>query len=76
MLHGGWGYEIYPFDRQIAMLGPTHRFVIPDRTGYGGSGRLTQQAVDFHHRAAGETHALIDALGSIGPFSGATATAR
>jgi pimeloyl-ACP methyl ester carboxylesterase len=37
--------------------------VIPDRTGYGGSGRLVRQEVDFHHRAAAETFAVIDALG-------------
>jgi pimeloyl-ACP methyl ester carboxylesterase len=36
ILHGGWGYEIYPFDRQIAALEiPSDRH--PDRTGYGGS---------------------------------------
>jgi pimeloyl-ACP methyl ester carboxylesterase len=63
VLHGGWGYEIYPFDRQIAALGRAHRFVIPDRTGYGGSGRLAAQEVDFHARASGETFALLDALG-------------
>ncbi|HKB10416.1 MAG TPA: alpha/beta fold hydrolase [Vicinamibacterales bacterium] len=62
-LHGGWGYEIYPFDRQIAALSRTHRIVIPDRTGYGGSGRLAAQEVDFHHRAAAETFAVIEALG-------------
>lgn len=27
ILHGGWGYEIYPFDRQIAALAETHRVV-------------------------------------------------
>lgn len=63
VLHGGWGYEIYPFDRQIAALGATHRIVIPDRTGYGGSGRIDTQEADFHHRAAEETFAVIDALG-------------
>ena len=63
MLHGGWGYEIYPFDRQIAALAGTHRLVAPDRTGYGRSGRLARQATDFHHRAAAETFAVIDALG-------------
>ena len=47
ILHGGWGYEIYPFDRQIAALAPSHRIVIPDRTGYGGSGRLERQEIDF-----------------------------
>jgi pimeloyl-ACP methyl ester carboxylesterase len=63
MLHGGWGYEIYPFDRQIAALSADHRLVIPDRTGYGGSGRLERQEVDFHQRAAAETLAVIEALG-------------
>jgi pimeloyl-ACP methyl ester carboxylesterase len=62
VLHGGWGYEIYPFDRQIAALNGTHRIVIPDRTGYGRSSRLATQAPDFHQRAAAETFAFIDAL--------------
>jgi pimeloyl-ACP methyl ester carboxylesterase len=62
ILHGGWGYEIYPFDRQIAALAAHHRFVVPDRTGYGGSGRLVRQETSFHHRAAAETFAVIDAL--------------
>ncbi|HMF96781.1 MAG TPA: alpha/beta fold hydrolase [Vicinamibacterales bacterium] len=62
VLHGGWGYEIYPFDRQIAALSRVHRILIPDRTGYGRSGRLATQEVDFHHRAAAETFAVIDAL--------------
>jgi pimeloyl-ACP methyl ester carboxylesterase len=63
ILHGGWGYEIYPFDRQIAAFAPDHRMVIPDRTGYGGSGRLERQEVDFHQRAAAETFGVIEALG-------------
>ena len=63
ILHGGWGYEIYPFERQIAALGASHRLVAPDRTGYGRSGRIERQATDFHHRAAAETLAVIDALG-------------
>jgi pimeloyl-ACP methyl ester carboxylesterase len=62
ILHGGWGYEVYPFDRQIADLERDHRLVIPDRTGYGQSGRLAAQEVDFHLRAADETFAVIDAL--------------
>jgi pimeloyl-ACP methyl ester carboxylesterase len=63
ILHGGWGYQIYPFDRQLPALTRQHRVVIPDRTGYGGSGRLARQEVDFHHRAAAETVAVIEALG-------------
>ena len=62
-LHGGWGYEIYPFDRQIDALGSRHRIVIPDRSGYGGSGSLGELPVDFHQRAMEETRAVIDALG-------------
>jgi pimeloyl-ACP methyl ester carboxylesterase len=62
VLHGGWGYEIYPFDRQFDALARECRFVVPDRTGYGASGRLAAQDVDFHRRAAGETCAVIDAL--------------
>ena len=63
ILHGGWGYDIYPFDRQAAALAGSHRSVAPDRTGYGGSGRLKRQATGFHHRAAAETFAVIEALG-------------
>src|SRR5262249_4390615 len=40
-LHGGWGYEVYPFDRQIEALGGKYRILIPDRTGYGRSPRIT-----------------------------------
>ena len=63
ILHGGWGYQIYPFDRQLQALAAEHRVVIPDRTGYGRSGKLERQEVDFHHRAAAETLAVIEALG-------------
>ena len=66
-LHGGWGYEIYPFDRQIEALGSRHRIVIPDRSGYGGSGPLGGLPADFHRRAMEETRALIDALGIARP---------
>src|SRR3954469_24803973 len=63
VLHGGWGYEIYPFDRQIAALSVSHRLVAPDRTGYGGSGPPERQPPDFLPRAAEETFAVIEALG-------------
>src|SRR6185295_5924583 len=39
VLHGGWGYEFYPFDAQIAAL-DDRRIVAPDRTGYGKSRRI------------------------------------
>ena len=64
ILHGGWGYDIYPFDRQIAALAPRSPCDRP------GSHRLRAvrvglraQEIDFHQRAAGETLAVIDALG-------------
>ncbi|HSE36421.1 MAG TPA: alpha/beta hydrolase [Blastocatellia bacterium] len=61
-LHGGWGYEIYPFDRQVEAFGDRFRILIPDRTGYGRSMRLTHVPIDFHARAAVETVGLLDAL--------------
>jgi pimeloyl-ACP methyl ester carboxylesterase len=61
VLHGGWGSQIYPFDRQIAAL-RQHRVIVPDRTGYGASGTLDVQRVDFHQRAAEETLGVLDAL--------------
>jgi pimeloyl-ACP methyl ester carboxylesterase len=63
VLHGGWGYEIYPFDRQVNALASQFRIVIPDRSGYGGSGAIETLPADFHHRAVEETRALVDALG-------------
>jgi len=62
VLHGGWGYEFYPFDAQIAALAD-HRFVIPDRTGYGKSPRIAALPARFHHAAAAEHEAMLDALG-------------
>lgn len=61
-LHGGWGYEIYPFDRQIDAFGDRIRILIPDRTGYGRSLRLSHVPTDFHARGAVETMRLLDAL--------------
>src|SRR5207249_11647566 len=29
-LHGGWGYEIYSLDRQLARLAARHRIIIPE----------------------------------------------
>ena len=62
VLHGGWGYEFYPFDAQIAAL-PERRIVIPDRTGYGRSPRIAALPPRFHQAAAVEHEALLDALG-------------
>ena len=61
-LHGGWGYEIYPFDRQIDALGSRFRILIPDRSGYGGSMRIDELPTDFHQRAAVEMRSFLDEL--------------
>jgi pimeloyl-ACP methyl ester carboxylesterase len=62
-LHGGWGYQIYPFDSQIEAFGNDYRIIIPDRTGYGRSLRIKEFPIDFHRRAARETKSFIEALG-------------
>jgi pimeloyl-ACP methyl ester carboxylesterase len=67
VLHGGWGYEIYPCDAQIAALGTRHRIVIPDRSGYGASASIDVLPADFHDRAADETRRVLDALGVTRP---------
>ena len=62
-LHGGWGYGIYPFNRQIGALRDEYRMIIPDRGGYGRSTRILQDLPsDFHHRAAAETLIFLDSL--------------
>jgi len=60
LLHGGWGYGFYPHDDAIAKL--DRRFVIPDRTGYGGSPHVKELPPRFHLAAAIETERLLDAL--------------
>jgi pimeloyl-ACP methyl ester carboxylesterase len=61
LLHGGWGYGFYPHDDAIAKL--ERRFIIPDRTGYGGSPRVSELPPRFHAAAAVETERVLDALG-------------
>ena len=64
ILHGGWGYGVYPFDRQIAAFASEFRILIPDRSGYGHSTRVSgEMPLDFHQRAAAETLSFLDALG-------------
>src|SRR5512138_1868048 len=65
LLHGGWGYEAYPYDSAIAALAPRHRVVAPDRTGYGRSGPLVNGSLPrgFHAAMAEETLLVMDALG-------------
>jgi pimeloyl-ACP methyl ester carboxylesterase len=61
ILHGGWGYGFYPHDDAIAKL--RHRFVIPDRTGYGKSPQIADLPPKFHVAAAIETESFLDVLG-------------
>ncbi|HMG34794.1 MAG TPA: alpha/beta hydrolase [Blastocatellia bacterium] len=61
-LHGGWGYEVYPFDKQIAVFQSEFRILIPDRSGFGDSTRISYLPPDFHGCAAGETLNFMDAL--------------
>jgi pimeloyl-ACP methyl ester carboxylesterase len=62
-LHSGWGYEVYNFGRQIEALQDRYRILIPDRSGYGRSARVTALPVDFHKLAAVEMLRILDALG-------------
>jgi pimeloyl-ACP methyl ester carboxylesterase len=64
LLHGGWGYGLNPFNRQIEDLRQDFRVICPDRSGYGSSTKLVNGfPTDFHYRAATETLSLLDALG-------------
>ncbi|BDG01255.1 alpha/beta fold hydrolase [Anaeromyxobacter oryzae] len=63
LLHGGWGYEAYPFDSAIDALAPSHRVLAPDRVGYGRSDRVAALPRGFHRLMAEETLLVLDALG-------------
>ncbi len=63
LLHGGWGYQAYPFDGAFEALAGSHRVIAPDRVGYGRSDPLPGLARGFHRRMARETLAVLDALG-------------
>jgi len=63
LLHGGWGYSLNPFDRQVGELRRHFRVISPDRSGYGGSTRLENDLpADFHYRAATETLSVLESL--------------
>lgn len=63
LLHGGWGYQAYPYDAQLAALGERFRAVAPDRVGYGASGRVAALPDGFHLLMAEETLLAMDELG-------------
>jgi pimeloyl-ACP methyl ester carboxylesterase len=62
-LHGGWGYEVYPFDSQVSAFQEGHRILAPDRTGFGRSTRIQKLPDEFHKAAAAETLLVLDRLG-------------
>jgi pimeloyl-ACP methyl ester carboxylesterase len=62
-LHSGWGYQVYHFEKQIAAFADRFRILIPDRTGYGRSQRVTEMPPDFHRRAAIEMRGFLAARG-------------
>jgi pimeloyl-ACP methyl ester carboxylesterase len=62
-LHGGWGYEFYPFDHQIGALRSDWKLIAPDRGGYGRSTHIDAELPpDFHLRAVSETLGFLNAL--------------
>lgn len=61
-LHGGWGYGVYPFDRQAPAFEAEFEVLIPDRAGYGQSTHVTRFARPLHRAGAEETLAFLDAL--------------
>lgn len=63
ILHGGWGYRIYPYDAQLAALAARQRVVAPDRVGYGASTHLFAVPPRHQERMAEETIQTLDALG-------------
>ncbi len=61
LLHGGWGYEAYPWD--LGAVAARHRVIAADRVGYGRSGPLAELPRGFHLAMAEETLLVMDALG-------------
>jgi pimeloyl-ACP methyl ester carboxylesterase len=61
-LHGGWGYEMYPFDRQIEAFKNQFRILIPDRSGYGRSSQIEALPAGFHNHAAEEMLRFLDRM--------------
>ncbi len=60
-LHGGWGYDLYPIDAQLASLTHGGSVLVPWRAGYGKSPHVERFAEDFHQVAAREMLAFLDA---------------
>jgi len=62
VLHGGWGYRVYPYDRELQALSARQRVVAPDRVGYGGSSPADSVPPRHQERMAEETMLMLDAL--------------
>jgi pimeloyl-ACP methyl ester carboxylesterase len=62
-LHGGWGYELYPIDAQIAALARVSSVVVPWRAGYGASTPVERFSENFHQTAARDMLAFLDERG-------------
>jgi len=60
-LHGGWGYDIYPLDKQAQTI-KDFRVLIPDRSGYGRSTKPAIFGADLHQRAVTETLLFLDSV--------------
>jgi len=63
LLHSGWGWEAYPFGRQVDALSSSHRVIGPDRSGYGASPPVDELPEGYHRLYAIETLRLMDRLG-------------
>ncbi len=63
LLHSGWGYSLYPFERQIAALSHRFRILIPYRFAHRRSREPKWLAANEGRRAAGEMIRFLDELG-------------
>lgn len=62
-LHSGWGYSLYPFDRQIAAFRQGFRILIPHRLAHRRSREPRWLVLNDRRQAAAETIRFLDALG-------------
>ena len=60
LLHGGWGRPVNNFELQMEGLNDRFRMLMPDRRGYGRSGRIDALPIDFHRQAAADMLAVLD----------------
>jgi pimeloyl-ACP methyl ester carboxylesterase len=63
ILHSGWGWEAYPFARQLRQLSAKYRVIAPDRSGYGRSPPIDELPDGYHRLYAIETLRVMGELG-------------